>query len=132
MKILALLLSLWAYTAAADPGVLFVDGFINEEPVRFLVDTGADEISIPYAEAIRMGLPVFEGRRLESNTASGTVGVYRIMLDSVTVAGVTVKNVAAHVSESDLGVQTVLLGMSFLGRVKVCFDRGKMNVSAAK
>jgi len=115
--------------ALAGPGIIYVDGLIENNPVRFVVDTGADEISIPYSEAIRMGLPVFQGPRMESTTASGPVGVYRLNLASVTVGNVTLHNVAAHVSESDLGVQTVLLGMSFLGRVNVCFLRGKMLIS---
>jgi clan AA aspartic protease (TIGR02281 family) len=110
-------------------GVVFVDGMIEDKPVRFVVDTGADEISIPYAEAIRMGLPVFAGPRTESTTASGPVGVYRLTLASVTVGTVTLHDVAAHVSESDLGAQVVLLGMSFLGRVNVCLLQGKLQIT---
>lgn len=127
--VLALLLLLSISLAFAGPGVVFVDGYINDVPVRFLVDTGADEISIPYSEAIRIGLPVFSGPRTESTTASGTVGVYKMTLDSVTVGNITVPHVAAHVSESDLGVPTVLLGMSFLSRVKVCFQNGRLMIS---
>lgn len=127
--ILVILLIFMISVAHGETGVIFVNGYINDVPVRFLVDTGSDEISIPYSEAIRIGLPVFEGPRTESTTASGTVGVYKMKLDSVRVGNVTVKDVAAHVSESDLGVPFVLLGMSFLSRVKVSLQNGKILIS---
>ncbi len=126
---LAILLSFQCGISSAAPGVIFVDGQINDAPVRFVVDTGADEILIPYTEAIRMGLPVFAGARTESKTASGTVGTYKLVLDSVTVGKVTLHNVAARVSESDLGVQYVLLGMSFLGRVEMCIQNGRVSIT---
>lgn len=126
---LLFLLLLLAGPSLASPGVILVDGQINDSPVRFLLDTGADEILIPYAEAIRMGLPVFAGERTESKTASTPVGTYKLTLDSVTVGKVTLHNVAARVSESDLGVQYVLLGMSFLGRAKVCMVYGHVVIS---
>lgn len=127
--ILAFLLCLSATPAMAAPGALFVDGAINDTAARFLVDTGADEVSIPYSEAIRLGLPVFAGPRTESTTAGGNVGIYRLVLDSVTVGNVTVKNVAAHVSEYGLGNLPILLGMSFLSRVRFCLHNGRMTIS---
>lgn len=126
---LVFLLLLQTGPSLASPGVIFVDGQINDSPVRFLVDTGADEILIPYAEAIRMGLPAFAGERTESTTASGPVGTYKLTLDSVTVGKVTLHNVAARVSESSLGVQQVLLGMSFLGRVRMCVEYGRIVIA---
>jgi aspartyl protease family protein len=116
-------------TLSAAPGVIFVDGRINDAPVRFIVDTGADEILIPYAQAIRMGLPVFAGERIKSTTASGPIGTYKLTLDSVTVGTVTLHDVAARVSESDLGVQYVLLGMSFLRQVKMCIVYGQVVIT---
>lgn len=127
--VLGFILLLQAGMAWASPGIIFVDGRINDAPVRFVVDTGADEILIPYAEAIRMGLPVFAGERIESTTASGQVGTYKLTLDTVTVGKITLHNVAARVSESDLGVQYVLLGMSFLGRVRMCVINGQVQIS---
>lgn len=131
MKKTALVFFLFFPTQAlsADHGVIIVDGQINEAPVHFLVDTGADEILIPYTQAIRMGLPVFAGERIESTTASGPVGTYKLTLDSVTVGTVTLHNVAARVSESDLGVQYVLLGMSFLRQVKMCIVYGRVVIT---
>jgi len=127
--VLAFLLLLQTGPSLAVPGIIFIDGQINDSPVRFVVDTGADEILIPYTEAIRMGLPVFAGERTESTTASGRVGTYKLTLDSVTVGKVTLHNVAARVSESDLGAQYVLLGMSFLGRVKMCIEYGRVLIT---
>lgn len=131
MKKAALVLFLLFHIQAlsAAPGVIFVDGRINEAPVRFIVDTGADEILIPYAQAIRIGLPVFAGERIESTTASGPIGTYKLTLDAVTVGAVTLHDVPARVSESDLGVQYVLLGMSFLRQVKMCIVYGRVVIT---
>jgi predicted aspartyl protease len=76
-----------------------------------------------------MGLPVFAGERIESTTASGPIGTYKLTLDEVTVGTVTLHDVAARVSESDLGVQYVLLGMSFLRQVKMCIVYGQVVIS---
>lgn len=114
--------------AATKDGRLYVDGYIGDKPVRFLVDTGATEVSIPYKKAIELGIPVFAGKRGEGTTASGHVGIYRIRLASIAVGGVTVRNVAAHVSLNDSGSQDVLLGMSFLRHVTMVLRNGALTI----
>jgi aspartyl protease family protein len=108
--------------------VPYVNGFIGTKPVRFMVDTGASEVSIPYRRAIELGIPVFAGRRSESKTASGSVGIYRIKLPAVTVGSVTVQNVAAHVALNESGSQDILLGMSFLKYVSVSMRGGMVAI----
>jgi len=114
-------------SASADQ-VPYVNGFIGNRPVRFMVDTGASEISIPYRRAVELGIPVFAGQRAESLTASGRVGIHKIRLASVTVGGVTVRNVAAHISLNDGGSQDVLLGMSFLRHVSLIMRNGAITI----
>lgn len=109
-------------------GVPFVDGYIGNHPVRFMVDTGASEVSIPYRRAIELGIPVFGGQRAESRTASGTVGIYKIRLDAITVGAVTVRDVAAHVSLNESGTQEILLGMSFLRSVNLSMREGIVTI----
>ncbi len=99
--------------ALAGAGVPFVEGTIEDHPMRFVPDAGAREISIPYAEAVRMELPVSQGARLETTTAGGSVGVYRLTTGPVTVGGVSLHDVASNASESGLGVPARLLRTSF-------------------
>jgi len=114
-----------ATTAGQIP---FVNGYIGKKPVRFMVDTGASEVAIPYKRAVELGIPVFAGERAESTTASGRVGVYRIRLASITVGNVTVRNVPAHVSLNDGGSQHILLGMSFLRHVRLIVEGGRVSI----
>jgi clan AA aspartic protease (TIGR02281 family) len=114
--------------AAAKDGRLYVDGYIGDKPVRFLVDTGATEVSIPYKRAIELGIPVFAGQRGESTTASGQVGIYKIRLASIAVGNATVRNVAAQVSLNDSGSQDILLGMSFLRHVTLVLRNGALTI----
>jgi len=114
--------------AAPADGRLYVNGYIGNKPVRFLVDTGATEVSIPYKRAIALGIPVFAGQRGESTTASGQVGIYKIRLASIAVGDVTVHNVAAHVSLNESGSQDILLGMSFLRHVTLVLRNGALTI----
>ena len=96
-----------------------VSGAINKMPVYFLVDTGATTIAMNAAQARRLGIDYrVAGERGMVSTASGVASVYRVNLDSVAVGEITLYNVAAVVLE---GAQpdSVLLGMSFLGRVEM-------------
>jgi len=106
-------------------GHFSTQGQINGSSVRFLVDTGATLVSLPASEARRLGIDLRSARRAMSQTANGTVAVYRVTLDSVTVGGITLYNVDAVVHESNaLGV--VLLGMSFLSRTQIHEDGGNL------
>ena len=51
-------------------------------------------------------------------TANGPVVVYKVMLDSVTVGGLTLYNVEATVHPMP-GMDVGLLGMSFLNRTEM-------------
>ena len=103
-------------TLAAGPGGHFVgEGAVNGQPVRFLVDTGATSIALPASMAQRAGIDFRKGARGMSNTANGLVPVYRVNLDTVRLGGIELNSVDAVVFEA--GLDTALLGMSFLNRV---------------
>lgn len=100
-------------------GMYTVMGSVNGLPVRFLVDTGASDMALNAAEARRLGIDYQrKGRRALVNTASGTVPVYQVMLDKVTVGEISMANVSAMVLEGE-HPQQVLLGMSFLGQLEL-------------
>lgn len=117
-----------AVSTTTTTQVPYINGYIGNRLVKFMVDTGASEVSIPYKKAIELGIPVFSGQRAESITASGKVGIYKIRLQSVTVGNVTVRNVAAHVSLNEAGSQDILLGMSFLRYVNLSMRNGVVSI----
>ena len=102
-------------------GHFIADGRVNGAHLRFLVDTGATYVSLPAAEAQRLGIDYRRGARGVSQTANGPAPVYRVMLDSVTLGEVTVLNVEGLVHEGP-GLDMALLGMSFLSRMEMRRD----------
>lgn len=109
-------------TLAPDAqGHFLVDGQVNGAHVRFLVDTGATYVSLPASMARRMGVDLSRARRGQSMTANGPVAVYQVMLETVTVGDVTLRNVEGVVHETP-GLDVALLGMSFLNRTEMRRD----------
>jgi len=88
---------------------------INEQPVNFLVDTGASEMVLNVEAAARVGIETedlaYLGRAM---TANGEVRTARIILDSVGLGGIVDRNVSAWVNEGAL--EQSLLGMRYLQR----------------
>ncbi len=92
---------------------------VNGAPVRFILDTGASDITLARADAVRAGLDPdnlpYLGR---ARTANGQVALARVTLDEVVLAegGLRIRdtNVPAFVSEGQLDVS--LLGMGYLSR----------------
>lgn len=92
-------------------------GSINGRTTQFLVDTGATTVAIAQAEAERLGLRFRDGQRVMTHTANGTVPAHRLLLDSVRIGELDVRNVDAIVVPGQMGF--VLLGNSFLSRFQM-------------
>jgi aspartyl protease family protein len=86
-------------------------GMINQQPVVFLLDTGATVLSIP--ENIANKLKLEAGASTRVSTANGSISVHRTNLEQVQLGNIVLKNVEAHINPYMDG-DTVLLGMSFL------------------
>ena len=94
-------------------------GTINGRTVNFLVDTGASAVAMHASEARRLGIQYkLEGDPIYVSTANGTAPAYEVTLDRVQVGDITLNRVRGFVIDSP-GSGRVLLGMSFLGRVKM-------------
>jgi aspartyl protease family protein len=106
-----------------------VDGYINGQPVRFIVDTGASEIVIPHSLANRLGLTFMNGELARYETAGGPIDGYRIVLQSIKVSNLEVLGVTAHVPAMDNGLQEALLGMSFLKNITMTLHSGTVSFS---
>jgi aspartyl protease family protein len=115
-------------TLAAGPGGHFVgEGAVNGNPIRFLVDTGATAIALPARDAQRMGIDYRKGQRGISNTANGQVPVYAVSLDTVRLGDIELQRVEAVVFEQ--GLDTALLGMSFLNRLEMRREGSTMTLT---
>ena len=91
----------------------YVRGEVNNAPVRFLVDTGASDISLSQADAIRAGIDVdnLEYSRVYS-TANGRTTGAPIRLRRLEIGSIVVRDIEAHVNKGEM--QGSLLGMGFL------------------
>ena len=106
-----------AILSADTRGHFVVEGAINGSPIRFLVDTGATSVALPGAEAKRLGIDYLRGPTSYTKTANGVVRVYRVRLDTVRLGGIELTGVDGIVIEQ--GLDTALLGMTFLNRVEM-------------
>jgi len=105
-----------------EHGMYTVIGSINGLPVSFLVDTGASVVAMNSAEARRLGVEFrYSGKRGRVSTAASVVPAFFVQLKSVRIGGIVVKNVSATVIDGPQPSQ-VLLGMSFLGKLKMEHD----------
>ncbi len=92
-------------------GHYVASGMINQQPVVFMLDTGATDISIPAHVAERLGLK--RGRAVTYRTANGPAINYMTQLESVSLGGITLYNLPASINPN-VRHDDVLLGMSFL------------------
>ncbi len=100
-------------------GMYSTTGFINGQPVNFLIDTGATWIAMNSNQARSLGINFrYIGKRAMVATANGSAPVYRITLDKVRVGEIELSNVEAGVLEGN-SPNEVLLGNSFLNRVEM-------------
>jgi aspartyl protease family protein len=86
---------------------------VNGTPIRFLVDTGASDVTLSPGDARRMGIDINSlsfNRRYA--TANGTVFGAPIRLNEISIGPISIRNVRASVNGADMGRS--LLGMSFL------------------
>jgi len=92
-------------------GHYVASGMINQQPVVFMLDTGATDISIPENVATRLGLQ--RGRAVTYQTANGPAINYATQLDSVSLGHITLYNLPASINPN-VKHDDILLGMSFL------------------
>lgn len=99
-------------------GIYRSGGSINGKPVRFVVDTGATLIAMNRGTAERLGLDYRRGIASSAQTANGRVETFELMLDTVAIGHIQVRNVLGSVVDGDLPDE-ILLGNSFLSRINM-------------
>lgn len=107
-------------------GMFFSSGSINGTSVRFLIDTGATTVALSSSDAKKLGIQYRQdGVPAQVTTASGVVPAWAIKLRTVKLGQLEQKNIDAMVLEGNYPHE-ILLGMSFLERVKITKESGKM------
>jgi aspartyl protease family protein len=103
-------------------GLYATTGSINGLPVSMLVDTGATQVAMNAAQARRLGIDYrVVGSPAAITTASRMEPAWAVKLDTVKVGSIELRNVEGVVLEG-AQPQTVLLGMSYLGRLEIHND----------
>ena len=104
-------------------GHFVASGQINGQPVDFMLDTGATDVSIPASLAERLKLE--EGFGVTLSTANGLSQGYRTRIDRLQVGDIVLRDVRALVAPGLDGNQ-VLLGMSALNKLEFTQRGGTM------
>ena len=92
-------------------GHYVASGFINTQPVEFMLDTGASDVSIPLQVAERLGLK--KGPGMVYQTANGAITAWQTTVDEIQLGALRVGPVRASINPHVSG-DSILLGMSFL------------------
>lgn len=87
------------------------NGTINQQPVTFLLDTGATDVVI--AENLAAQLNLKKGADQFAITANGTIKVYRTMIPELRIGSITLTNIRASINPAMRDTE-ILLGMSAL------------------
>lgn len=109
---------------AGSGGHFLTEGAINGRAAYFMVDTGATSVAMGAPDAERLGIDYKSGRPLRMGTANGVALGWRVMLASVRIRDVEVRNVEAVVGQQPMPY--ILLGNSFLGRFQMRRDNDQM------
>ena len=102
---------------AGRGGHFEVNAYINDSSVKLIADTGATYVALSYDDADSLGLTYnlkYTGR---ARTANGVTKVAPVILQSIQIGDIEVKNVKAFVHEEG-ALHISLLGMSFIGRLE--------------
>ncbi len=113
----------------APDGHYYLPMLVNDEPITFLVDTGASQIVLSTRDAERVGIDPeqlnYFGR---AYTANGEVRTAPVRLRSLALGPITDNDISAWVNEGEL--HQSLLGMDYLHRFSnIQFSDGRLILS---
>lgn len=102
---------------ASAHGHFTATALVNGRALPVVIDTGASLVALSYEDARLVGVHVRPGDFTQRvGTANGIARVAPVVLESISLGDITLRNVEAAVSEPGrLG--TSLLGMTFIGRL---------------
>ncbi|WP_416306104.1 retropepsin-like aspartic protease family protein [Neptunicella sp. SCSIO 80796] len=95
-------------------GHYVASGTINRQPVTYLLDTGATQVSIPAHLASQLNLQ--SGYSQQVSTANGNIRVYSTRIDELTLGDIVLHDIPAHLNPA-IDSDEILLGMSALRKL---------------
>ena len=95
----------------AIDGHFWVEGRINDQPVKFLVDSGATVTTIDRGTAARVGVPISDGRNQMVRTGNGVIQVASGRAERIAIDTIDRENLGLHIADTD---DMNVLGMNFL------------------
>jgi aspartyl protease family protein len=105
-----------ASIAKSPDGHFWADATVNGRQVHFLIDTGATAVALTAADARNLGIdPSTLTYSYTVQTANGPAHAAPVKLSMISVGRAEVPDVDAFVIDS--GLETSLLGMTYLGRL---------------
>ena len=117
--------TLWADSS----GFFFAEGQINGHSIHFLVDTGADIVTLSSTLADRIGINYQSGKDGYASTASGIAPLKTVYLEKLTVAGITQYDIQISVVSGHFP-DVPLLGGTFLNHLNMSRVGNKMELTA--
>ncbi|HEY2032881.1 MAG TPA: TIGR02281 family clan AA aspartic protease [Rhizomicrobium sp.] len=104
------------YVTPDDDGLYYIFADVNGARVRFVIDTGSDDVVLTRKDAQRAGIDVANLKFSEDYDAASGSGVEAdAMVQRITLGPLSFSNLAVTVEEEG---GASLLGMSFLHRMK--------------
>jgi len=97
-------------------GQYVANGFINQRSVRFIIDTGATDVSVPAHLAKKLKLE--PGHPVIYRTANGDVRGNRTRIASVSLGNITLEDIPGSINPG-MTEDLILLGMSFLKKLEM-------------
>lgn len=100
-----------------NDGHYWVDMSVNNRDVRFIVDTGATNVTLSHTDAQKLNLHLFDNDyNIPVNTAAGRTTMAEVRLDTVSIGVIELYDVHALVAREGM-LSVSLLGMDYLNRL---------------
>ena len=105
-------------------GQYSIDGFVNNVPIKFLIDTGASFILIPKTIALQAKLSCY--RQVVADTANGKTTVCETFIAKLRIGSFSIENIEGAISARD---DMPLLGMNALKQFKIEQTNGELRIT---
>ena len=113
---------------ADNRGFFMVDGKIDNRPIKFLVDTGADVVTLSSEQADRLGIDYSSGTDGYAATASGITALKTLRVNELSVGHLTQYDSVVSVIQGQFP-DIPLLGSSFLNEFNMYRVGNRMEIS---
>lgn len=111
---------------AETNGHFIARGTINDQPVNFMVDTGATMLALGSNVAQSLGIKLDQLEVIPISTAGGVVKSYKVKLKKVRIGEIEFLDMDAVISSSPMPY--VLLGNNFLNRFQMRKENDQMTL----